>query len=201
MLAIHWSPVSNTKNILRNGIRKARNGVYCFPLTGIHTVDAWWVKAFNQFCFRRNRKQYNGFIFRVTEEDMPCYFGHFIGHTSRDKFEMPINTVTQLENEIKESVLWRIGERINGYEDILQHHLASDKFIDMAKQELQKDPKIYSSVTKDVGFMEFIFEDQQIVLSKSIAPERIIKIVSARDEFGKVLYKKKKYSLTKDVDY
>lgn len=32
MLVVHWSPVNNTKNILKNGITKSQNGVYCFPV-------------------------------------------------------------------------------------------------------------------------------------------------------------------------
>jgi hypothetical protein len=119
---------------------------------------------------------------------------------SSDSFEMPIKTVDQLENAVKNSILWRIGERINGYGDILQHQLASDKFLDVAKEEVQKNPKLYNNVLEDAGFMGFIFEDLQIVLSSSISAERIMKVVSARDEFGKVLHKKKRYLLTDESE-
>lgn len=46
MLAIHWTPVNNAKNILKKGIQKNKNGVYCFPLTGIAHLYRWWVNFF-----------------------------------------------------------------------------------------------------------------------------------------------------------
>ena len=90
MLVIHWSAVKNTKKILKNGITKSKNGLYCFPLTGNKKLDHWWVTAFNQYGYRKHRVQYNGFIFKIEKEDMPACFGHAYGHTSRDIFEMEI---------------------------------------------------------------------------------------------------------------
>ena len=81
MLAIHWSPVNNTKRILKNGISKSKNGLYCFPLTGHKNIDHWWVKTFKT-CRKGSRVQYNGFIFRIEQNDMPAYFGHWFGHTT-----------------------------------------------------------------------------------------------------------------------
>ncbi|WP_418026450.1 hypothetical protein [Paenibacillus sp. JJ1722] len=85
MLVVHWSPVNYSKNILKNGIRKSRNGVYCFPLTGHIALDRWWMKALKRF--RKDGKKYNGFVFRVEESDFPAYFGHFIGHMTSDRSE------------------------------------------------------------------------------------------------------------------
>lgn len=65
MLVIHWSPVNNSKHILKNGIRKNQRGVYCFPLTGHRSLDKWWMKALKRY--RKDGKKYNGFIFRVEE--------------------------------------------------------------------------------------------------------------------------------------
>lgn len=97
MLVVHWSPVSNTKNILKNGIAKSQNGVYCFPVTGHLSLDRWWMKALKSF--KRDGKRYNGFIFRVQEQDLPAYFNHFIGATSGDRFEKPIATLARLGNK------------------------------------------------------------------------------------------------------
>ena len=77
MLAIHWSPVKNTKKILNQGITKSKNGIYCFPLTGHFALDKWWVKAFNQYNFCVNKKKYNGFIFKIEKQFLPAYFGHW----------------------------------------------------------------------------------------------------------------------------
>ena len=88
MLVIHWSPVKNTKHILKDGITKNKNGVYCFPLTGNRYVDKFWVDVFNS----KNKKKFNGFIFRLEESDMPAYFGDWFGATNDDRFEKKINS-------------------------------------------------------------------------------------------------------------
>jgi len=75
MLAVHWTPVSKTKSILKNGISKSKKGLYCFPLTGLKSLDRWWIHFFNQ-CGARQRKKYNGVVFRLKQSDMPAYFGH-----------------------------------------------------------------------------------------------------------------------------
>lgn len=69
MLAVHWSPVANTKQILKKGIRKSKAGLFCFPLTGHPTVDRWWLRVVRA---ERRPKHYNGFIFRITQEDLPA---------------------------------------------------------------------------------------------------------------------------------
>jgi hypothetical protein len=83
MLAIHWSPVKNTKNILKNGISKSKTGLYCFPLTGDYSMDKWWVSI-----LRRGRKQYNGFVFKIENGDLLAVFEDWIGHTIQDTFKM-----------------------------------------------------------------------------------------------------------------
>ena len=72
MLAIHWSPVKNTGKILKNGIRKSKNGLYCFPLTGHREIDKHWIKGFG--LKYRQRVEYNGFIFRIEQQDFACVF-------------------------------------------------------------------------------------------------------------------------------
>jgi hypothetical protein len=197
MLAIHWSPVSNTKKILKNGITKSKNGVYCFPLTGHREIDAWWVKAFNQYKFRRHRKTYNGFIFRISQEYLPAYFGHWIGATSKDVFDKKIVELSDLELAFRNTLVWRIGERLSNYP---MPSLDHDVVIKLSEEELKRNPRMYSDTLNDLDFMRYIFEDYQIVLENSIPPDKIIKIVSARNEFGKVLYKHKKYSSQKEWD-
>jgi hypothetical protein len=111
MLAVHWTPVSNTKNILKNGIRKSKKGLFCFPLTGHKTLDRWWIFFFNQ-CGIRHRKKYNGIVFRIKQQDLPAYFGHWGGATNSDSFEKEFTTIKQLGIEFKETILWRLGELV-----------------------------------------------------------------------------------------
>lgn len=44
---------------------------------------------------------------------------------------------------------------------------------------------------KNLNFMSYAFEDYQIVLSHSITPDRIIKILPQGDEFGRILKRRK----------
>lgn len=96
ILAFHWSPVNNTKRIKKNGIRKNKNGLYCFPLTESHYVDKFWVDLLNN----SNKKEYNGFIFKLTESDMPAYFGNWLGATNKDKFEKEICDLKTLKKRV-----------------------------------------------------------------------------------------------------
>ncbi|WP_243735362.1 hypothetical protein [Paenibacillus turpanensis] len=189
MLVVHWSPVNNSKNIIKNGIKKGQNGVYCFPLTGHLSLDRWWMKALKRF--RRDGKRYNGFIFRVEEQDLPAYFGHFMGATTKDNFMKSIKTLAQLGIEIQNTIIWRIGER-----SILRttEWLRNDiDYIKLGREELQKRPELYKETLTDANFMEYILEDYQIVLTKSIAANRIIRIIPPTEEFGRILYKNKKH--------
>ena len=96
MLAIHWSPVKNTKNILKNGITKSKTGLYCFPLTGNYTMDKRWISILS-----RSRKRYNGFVFKIEKEDLPAVFDEWIGYTTGDKFKMEIKSLEELESRYR----------------------------------------------------------------------------------------------------
>jgi hypothetical protein len=240
MLVVHWSPVKNTKNILKNGISKSKNGLYCFPLTGYKYVDSWWVKAFNLKHYSKHHRQYNGFIFRIKKDDLPACFDHASGHTTLDTFEMEIKNLKELELRYRERIIHKIGEKIlkqnicktkeylklseklyekyefeyeslddpvlleNTFSDWLDSQSIDkyapviDKFLEAGKAEIEKNPNIVKKSLHDLDFLENTFSDWQIILSGSISPNRIIKIISARDEYGKVLYKNKKYKYTED---
>ncbi|MFF2480902.1 hypothetical protein [Paenibacillus sp. NPDC058071] len=186
MLAIHWAPVKHSKNILNNGIRKNRNGVYCFPLTGHQSLDKWWMKELKRS--RRDGKKYNGFIFRLEENDLPAYFGHFIGATTREQFDKPIDTLKKLGEEIQETIIWRIGERLLGY----GMRLRNEDILRAGKEEIRKRPELYQEVLSDARFMEYILEDYQIVLSQSISAKRILKVIPPTEQFGRIIHKEKK---------
>lgn len=183
MLVVHWSPVNHSKSILKNGIRKSRNGVYCFSLTGHIALDRWWMKALKRF--RRDGKKYNGFVFRVEESDFPAYYGHFIGHTTGDRAEKPVKTLTELGIEIQNTIIWRIGERAIWNDTEI--HSNDQDFLQLGKEEMKKNPEIYKETLTDAVFMEYILEDCQIVLTKSINANRITRVIPPAEEFGRVL--------------
>lgn len=188
MLAVHWSPVNNSKNILKTGIAKKQNGVYCFPLTGHLSLDRWWMKALKRF--RRDGKRYNGFVFRLEESDFPVYFGHFAGATTKDKFEKSIRTLHDLGNRIKDTIIWRIGERTLW--DSAERLRNDIDYLSVGREEILKNPNVYKETLADAAFMEYILEDYQIVLTNSVKADRIIRVIPPMEDFGRVLYKNKK---------
>ncbi|MCF6403064.1 hypothetical protein L3C95_09280 [Chitinophaga filiformis] len=186
MLAVHWTPVNNTKSILKNGIRKSKTGLYCFPLTGIKQLDKWWVNFFNQSRVRA-RKKYNGIVFRITQDDLPASFRHWVGDRN-----LNITDLKTLEAEYRQTVLWRIGEQIAADKSLedWKHH---EKFMPLAEAALKDDPGILQEHMRSFGFMGFTFEDYEIILSSAIPANRIIKVIPQGNEFGRVLKQQKKF--------
>ncbi|QNK55158.1 hypothetical protein [Paenibacillus sp. PAMC21692] len=150
MLVVHWSPVNNSKHILKNGIRKSPNGIYCYPVTGHRSLDRWWMKALKRF--RKDGKSYNGFIFKVEDQDLPAYYGHFIGATTRDKFEKPIKSLSELGQELQNTVIWRIGERVSWSAAGIPTN--ETDYLKLGKEEIFKRPEIYKETLNDAAFMD-----------------------------------------------
>jgi hypothetical protein len=200
MLAIHWTPVANTKKILRCGITKSKKGLYCFPLTGNHQVDRWWVKFFNTV---RAKKKYNGIVFKISKKDLPAYFGHWIGATTRDPFDKPILTMKELKDEYRNNILFRVGEYFLYQKG--EPSAAADfahNFVDIAKSEIKENDKV-KRLAHDLNIKTFALEDIQIVLSSSVSADRIVKVISDGTDTGrqrrrKKLERLKKRSLSKE---
>ncbi|MDI9862344.1 hypothetical protein [Flectobacillus roseus] len=196
MLAVHWTPVDKTKNILKNGITKSKKGLYCFPLTGHKSLDKWWIYFFNQ-CGVRQRKKYNGVVFRIKQSDLPAYFGHWIGTTNRDNFKKEITNLKELGKEFKETLIWRLGEELaekeNIGKDIFDYEKRTELYLQLVEKELEKNPSVLNEKLNDLDFMTYSLEDYQIVLSNSISANRIIKLIPQGDEFGRITRLKKKY--------
>lgn len=196
MLAVHWAPVSKTKHILRNGIRKSPNGLYCFPLTGHKVLDRWWVYFFNQ-CGARERKKYNGFVFHLEQEDFPAYFGHWIGATNRDRFNKEIPNLRELGATFRDCIMWRLGEMIawqKGIDDIkFNIEQREALYLKLAEEEISKSSGSLAHPLNDLDFMSFTFDDYQLVLSHSIPAKRIIKVMPQGDESGRVRRLSKKH--------
>jgi hypothetical protein len=200
MLAIHWSPVKNTKNILKNGISKSKTGLYCFPLTGDYSMDKWWVSI-----LRSGRKQYNGFVFKIENGDLPAVFEDWIGHTTQDTFKMEINSLEELKPRYRERMVSKFGQNIVGqkYYKTLEILLSNKEYEAMDEFFLEKgNAEIHSKkeLFYDKDFLRNAFKHWQIILSRSINPNRIMKIISNRNEYGRILYKNKKNNLIKNDD-
>ncbi len=198
MLAVHWTPVNDTKKVLKNGIRKSEKGLFCFPLTGHKHLDKWWVNFFNQ-CGVRHRKKYNGIVFRIKNEDLPAYFGHWIGATNRHNFKKEITDLKSFSKQYREILLWRMGEEIaranNLDNEIYDYQIIDKLYSELADKELLNNTNALTERLNSIDFMSYTLDDYQIVLSNSISANRIIKVMPQGNEFGRVLRQKKKYGL------
>jgi hypothetical protein len=101
-----------------------------------------------------------------------------------------------LEAEFRHALLWRLGEesamRLNLGNEIYDHERQTELFLKLAEKEIQQSPITMTERLNDLNFMTNAFGDYQIVLSKSIPPERIIKLLPQGAEFGRVIRRRKK---------
>ncbi len=198
MLAVHWTPVNNTKTILKNGIQKSKKGLFCFPLTGHKHLDKWWVNFFNQNRMR-HKKKYNGIVFRIKNEDMPAYFGYWYGATNKDDFKKEITDLKSFGKKYHETLLWRMGEEIarnkNLENGIYDNATIENLYFELADKEIRDNASALTERLNSFDFIYYTLHDYQIVLSHSISADRIIKVLPQGNEFGRVLRQKKKNDL------
>ena len=87
MLLIHWSKHNNTSDIIKNGIKSIRRknkdydeselkGVWCFPYTRNKTYNNNWKT--NLKSWRKIKTNFNGFVFKLEENDFPIYAGDWL---------------------------------------------------------------------------------------------------------------------------
>lgn len=200
MLVVHWTPVKNTKHILKNGLGKSQKGVFCFPLTGNKIIDKFWVNLFNNSS-NKNRQRYNGIVCRLTQNDLPAYFGHWIGATNRDEFNKPITDIKTLEKQIRQMIYWRIGNyicHIQSHNLMLEQMQSVDFMVNFGEMVVKNNPSLWHEVVSDSGFLGYIFEDLQIVISQPISAKRIVKIIPQNHEFGRTTRQNKLIHLAKN---
>ncbi|MBK9163557.1 MAG: hypothetical protein IPM21_06495 [Acidobacteria bacterium] len=103
MLAIHWAKQNTTTPILANGIRpsfrrrhgeqKSSKGVYVYPFSRNATLSGNWRR--NLKTWDRNLGNYNGFVFRLQEDDFPLIAGYwFLNRSSYE--DTSIRTIEEL---------------------------------------------------------------------------------------------------------
>jgi hypothetical protein len=90
MLVVHWAKHNKTSSILANGIRPSyrrragarRNpkGVYVYPFSRNRTLIGNWRRNLKTWDARLGN--YNGFIFRLVEEDFPLIAGYWFFNRS-----------------------------------------------------------------------------------------------------------------------
>ena len=176
MLVVHWSPVKNTKKILRLGITASKDSAsHFFPLTGHRSVDRWWAQAFRSW---RPRTQYNGFVVRLTDEDMPATFCHWIIWAINNGKDIPMfNSIKALSEEYRRTIIWRIGETF-AKDD-------SADYTELGRQIIESDPDTYNRLRADPNWMSWVFEDYEIKVFRSIPASRIQRTLAGSNDSGR----------------
>ena len=115
---------------------------------------------------------------------MPAYFGYWMSATTRDNFEKEIKTLEELGTLFRETFLWRLGENIAWKQGIA--HRSDVDYLQLAMERMAREPKALNALMNEPGFVKYSLEDYQIVLSKSIPANRIIRVMSGEQESGRV---------------
>ena len=106
--------------------------------------------------------------------------------------------------EFRQTIIWRLGEALARKQhlesDFLDYKKVNELYERLVEIELKKSPDILAKTMNDLDLMAFTFEDYQIVLSNSISPDRIIKLIPQGDQFGKITRLRKK-SRPKNQEY
>jgi hypothetical protein len=106
MLVIHWAKQNKTNSILANGIRpsyrrgngerKNPRGVYVYPFSRNKSLVGNWRRNLKTWDTRLGN--YNGFIFRLREEDFPLITGYWFFNRSIPA-ESTISSLAELAEE------------------------------------------------------------------------------------------------------
>lgn len=199
MLAVHWSPVKNTSQILKNGITREKRGLFCMPMTGIPNVDKWWANEFHRGW--RPRTNYNGFVFRIVQGDFPVGLCDWCHGT-----EKPIETIGELGLKYRSLIALRLSQFLTedfsrqecstmdlcGFKQLIPPEWGeeADQYAEKLLTEAPRD--VVQKLKNDSNFMTYVFENYQLVLSRSIAPQRILRVISAGNESGRTRVRKNK---------
>ncbi|WP_027880790.1 MULTISPECIES: hypothetical protein [Mesoflavibacter] len=193
MKLIHWSSKENKKSILENGIKISDTWTSCSILTPFHNLNRWWVD------FLLNKKEQIGFIFELSESDFPIVHSHWcidtyqkqdddlnvieerrynLSEILRDNPHSVFKNLSELKEDYKRTIIWRIGGTIS------ELGKDSDELIYQNGIDLLKsDSKKINEFLDNPDFMEFVFEDYEVLLFNEIKPDRIIKVISENEEY------------------
>lgn len=195
MKAIHWSPAKNKSAILEKGIQIQDTWISATLATPFKNLNRWWLD------FLLNDQEYLGFVFELNESDFPLVHDHWVIDTHKeydDDYEIiskrrytlkeilnsnpksVFPSIKQLKKDYKETIICRIGDgtkeglTLESYEERLS---LGKKYIQKSKKKAIKD------FIDNPDFMEFTFEDYQLLLFKNIAPERIVKVIKPNTNY------------------
>lgn len=203
MKAIHWTPIENKDSILKNGINIKDTWLSCSVLTPFKNLNQWWLD------FSLDEGEYLGCIFELKPIDFPLVYCHWAIDAHKeynDNFEElsvrrftleeildanPKNVYSNfqdLKKGYKETIIWRIGNVINiekaqeqGENEAFVE--ADEMLVGLNEIAYNKDQAI-EKYFDNPDFMEFVFEDYELLLFKDIEPARIEDFVVPNSDYG-----------------
>lgn len=196
MKVIHWTPKENKNQILEKGILLSDTWISCSILTPFKNLNRWWLD------FLLNDKEYIGIIFELKKDDFPLVHDHWVIDSFKeynDDFDIidsrrhslkeitsnnpksVFSNLKELKAAYKNTIIWRIGASIsdNFYADDNGNSASVDKkIIQSGLKFIKSNPKkAQKDFFDNADFMEYVFEDYQVLLFKPILPHRIEKII------------------------
>ncbi len=202
MKVIHWTPKEHKSQIMENGILITDTWISCSILTPFENLNRWWLD------FLLNDKEYVGIVFELEKNDFPLVHDHWIvdGHSeTNDDLEVIAKTryslneilssnpksvfgnLAELKRDYEQTIVWRIGNTVDesNYLDKAGIYKSDDKKIlasglKLIKSNLKKAEKEFFN---NPDFMEFVFEDYEVLLFKNIEPNRIEKVIQSNTNY------------------
>ena len=202
MKLIHWTPKEHKDQILEKGLLISDTWVSCAILTPFEKLNRWWLD------FLLKDKNYVGIIFELQEHDFPLVHSHWSidTHTEYDDdFEViskrrytlnelqssnpntVFDNIESLKQDYQQTILWRIGNTVDDsdYLDNNGVYQSDDKKIIASGLDLIKSnpEKARLDFFDNPDFMEFVFEDYEILLFKPVSSKRIETIIQANEHY------------------
>jgi hypothetical protein len=203
MKVIHWTPKENKSRILEKGILITDVWISCSILTPFKNLNRWWLD------FLLNDKEYIGIIFELEKLDFPLVHSHWVSNEhseTNDDFEViskkrynlneilsnnpksVFSNLEELKRAYEKTIIWRIGNTVDDSEYLDKDGIykSSDKKIIEAGLNLIKSNPIKAEKDffDNADFMEFVFEDYEVLLFKNVEPNRIEKIIQANTNYS-----------------
>ncbi|KAB1155145.1 hypothetical protein F7018_11745 [Tenacibaculum aiptasiae] len=203
MKVIHWTPKENINQILEKGILITDTWISCSILTPFKNLNRWWLD------FLLNDKEYVGVIFDLEEEDFPLVHSHWCIDTYKeydDNYEIisqrrynlkelqidnpksVFYNLKELKQDYEKTIIWRIGNTVDNSDYLDKDGIfkSDDKKIIASGLKLIKTnpKKAEKDFFDNPDFMEFVFEDYQVLLFKNIDPNRIEKVIKSNTNYS-----------------
>jgi hypothetical protein len=202
MKVIHWTPKEKKSEVLEKGILITDTWISCSILTPFKNLNRWWLD------FLLHDKEYVGIIFELEKHDFPLVHDHWmVGEHSEtnDDFEViskkrhslqeilssnpksVFGNLNSLKRDYEETIVWRIGNTVDDSDYLDKDGIyKSDnkKIIASGLKLIQSNPKkAERDFFGNPDFMEFVFEDYEVLLFKNIEPNRIEKVIQSNTNY------------------